>query len=351
MIGYKGFDKNLKCRGFQYEIWQTYTLDGDLEICNNGFHFCETISDVYNYYPKDGNTRICKVEALGKIVSGEGGKHCTDKIKILEEITNNSIKKCNVNATSTGYCNTGNYNSGDYNTGNNNSGKYNTGDYNDGNYNVGNYNSGDSNNGSHNSGDDNVGSHNSGDGNVGSYNSGNRNTDYFNFGDYNNGSYNSGDHNNGNSNSGNFNIGNYNTGNGNIGSFNTGDHNNGFFNTTDATIRLFNKDSNMTISEFYKTKAYEIIMYIIRYAEYSEWVQEHRMTKEEKEKHPDYKVTRGYMKYVGRTNRTQQIIWDNLSEEDKNEVMSLPNFDKDIFKQCTGIDVERRENLKKPMQK
>ena len=50
MKGYKGFDKDLKCNSLQYEIDKTYEIDGFLEMCKNGFHFCKKLIDVNNYY-------------------------------------------------------------------------------------------------------------------------------------------------------------------------------------------------------------------------------------------------------------------------------------------------------------
>ena len=62
--GYKGFDKDMTCRGFQYESGKDYTYDGDIECCRSGFHFCENPLEVLSYYPP-ATSRFCEVEGSG----------------------------------------------------------------------------------------------------------------------------------------------------------------------------------------------------------------------------------------------------------------------------------------------
>ena len=64
MKGFKGFDKDLKCRGFQYAIGETTTHDGTVSLCNRGLHFCESPLDTFTFY-KPGASRYAEVEADG----------------------------------------------------------------------------------------------------------------------------------------------------------------------------------------------------------------------------------------------------------------------------------------------
>lgn len=86
IIGIKGFDKDLKCSSFQYEIGKEYYSPKKPRLCSEGFHFCQTLNDVFCFYPnKDGN-RYCIVEATGDIDYGFD-KSATNRIKIIRELT------------------------------------------------------------------------------------------------------------------------------------------------------------------------------------------------------------------------------------------------------------------------
>ena len=87
IIAYKGFDENLCCRGFQYEIGKKYVQEGEIECCWNGFHACTNPFDVLDYYEADGKNRYCEVEQSGAIKTGIGdSKQASSKIKIKAEI-------------------------------------------------------------------------------------------------------------------------------------------------------------------------------------------------------------------------------------------------------------------------
>lgn len=79
---YKGFDKNLRCRDFQYKIGGIYEMDGEIKVCNRGFHACESPFDVFDYYTMI-DSRFCEVEQDGNISKEDRGtKICSSKIKI-----------------------------------------------------------------------------------------------------------------------------------------------------------------------------------------------------------------------------------------------------------------------------
>ena len=100
--GYKGFDKDLKCRGYQYEIGKTHEMDEDVEICERGFHAVPAENsplDVFGFYaPADDNgipNRFCEVEASGTIKKSDD-KIAASKLKVVAEIGIVGIVKAHI---------------------------------------------------------------------------------------------------------------------------------------------------------------------------------------------------------------------------------------------------------------
>ena len=86
MKGYKFMESDMTCLGFQYEIGKEYSVEDELKICENGFHFCENPFDCLEYYDNiEIDKRLFLVEATGEVIS-QGDKSVTNKIKIVEEI-------------------------------------------------------------------------------------------------------------------------------------------------------------------------------------------------------------------------------------------------------------------------
>ena len=167
---------------------------------------------------------------------------------------------------------------------------------------------------------------------TGRCNTGNRNTGNRNTGNRNTGNRNTGDWNTGNRNTGNRNTGNRNTGDWNKSSFNTG-----CFNTEEQKIMLFNKPSNMTYSEWLDSDARYLLNQIPK--DVVEWVYEEDMTDEEKAAHPTYETTGGYLKVLDES-ECGQLWWGSLSDRRKEIIKAIPNFDAEIFFQCTGVRVD-----------
>ena len=81
---YKGFNSDLTCRDFQYEVGKEYEQKGNIEACENGFHACENPMDVFGYYPPK-NSRYCEIEQSGTIDRSQD-KIASSKIRIQCEI-------------------------------------------------------------------------------------------------------------------------------------------------------------------------------------------------------------------------------------------------------------------------
>jgi len=266
----------------QYTCPGKFEEEGELDVCGHGMHFCQTAADCFNYYSFNSENKVAEVIAYGEVRT-DGDKSCTDKLEIVREIPWDEVLRIvNIGKNCTGRCNTGDWNTGDWNTGNRNTGNRNTGDC------------------------------NTGDCNTGNRNTGNRNT--------------------GNRNTGNRNTGNRDTGDGERASFNTG-----CFNTEEQKIMLFNKPSDMTYREWIDSDARYLLNQIPK--DVVEWVYEEDMTDAEKAAHPTYETTGGYLKVLDES-ECGQLWWGSLSDRRKEIIKAIPNFDAEIFFQCTGVRVD-----------
>lgn len=230
--GYKVFNPDWTCRGFQYEVGKIFEEDVKPSCCDRGFHFCEKAADCFSYYSFNSENRVAEVIALGE-VDTDGKKSCTNKIQIVREIPwQELLTIVNTGKDCTGLCNTGNRNTGDWNKS----------------------------------------------------------------------------------------------------SFNTG-----CFNTEEQKITLFNKPSDITYNDWLRSDARYLLNQIPK--DVVEWVYEEDMTDEEKAANPTYETTGGYLKVLNES-ECGQLWWGSLSDFQKNYIKSIPNFDAEIFEQCTGIKVD-----------
>jgi hypothetical protein len=270
--GFKVFNPDWTCRGFQYKVGETFVHNGNIEMCGAGFHFCQKASDCFNYYNFNSQNKVAEVEALG-LVETQEDKSVTDKIKIIREIEwSELLTIVNDGKNCTGLGNTGSRNTGDWNTGSRNTGDWNTGSRNTG---------------SRNTGDWNTGSRNTGDWNTGDWNSTNYST--------------------------------------------------GFFNSVEQNIFLFNKPTSMSRDEIHSLKGIQILNWNF---ENSWWIYSVNMSDDEKKSNPKYETTGGYLKTVD-FKTACKMMWENLSENERQEVMKLPNFDSNIFYEITGIIISK----------
>src|SRR6185369_10603921 len=126
--GFKCFDKDMKCRGFQFEVGKTYEHKGPISMCESGFHYCEKAQDIFNYYNFDPTNRVCAVESPVKDTKKGEDKNVTSCLTILRELTWHEV----LDAVNTGRGNSGDSNSGHWNSGHRNSGHWNSGHRNSG---------------------------------------------------------------------------------------------------------------------------------------------------------------------------------------------------------------------------
>ena len=243
----KGFDTELKCRGFQFEIGETYKIEHTepMKLCTNTvFHFCDSLSKVHQFYNVDRDNRFCVIEALGEVIT-DGSKCGSDHIRIIRELTEEELK------IMTGRIN----------------------------------------------------------GNAGLFNSGYRNS-----GDMNSGYMNSGDRNSGIANKCN-------------------ESNGVFCNESDMNIRIFNKPSGMSLHDFYNSK-----FWVAMCSESYELTVWESYTEEERAADPEKDRRGGHL--VGRTpEEAWAEWWEKLTDENREIIKQIPNFDPDVFKDITGIEV------------
>ena len=280
MIGYKATDKDGCCKGFKFEVGKTYiknTSKEELKCCTDKvFHFCRELFAI----EKESNYKLSE-SRLFEVIAGDcvrsGDKYGTNSLTIIREIEGEEKLEL---------INSGNRNSGDWNSGNYNSGNRNSGNRNSGNRNSGDCNSGD-----------------------------------YNTGDYNTGNYNSGFCNSGNLNSGDWNSGDYNSGN----------RNSGFFNSNEPNVRMFNKDT--------KLKKDDINIPSWCYFNLTVWVSHDTATEEDKEVHKkEIETCGGFLKTL-EYKEAWKLAYDKTNDKEKIQLFNLPNFDVDIFKEISGIDV------------
>ena len=287
MKGYKVFNSDWTCRGYQYEVGKTYEMAESPKCYEMGFHFCKRLVDCFNYYNFDPNNKVAEIEAIGGIdFNDTNSKCCTNKIVILKELTwAEVLDMCNTGKGNSGKRNSGNYNSGDYNCGDSNSGNYNSGHCNSGHHNTGDYNSGEN--------------------NSGGYNSGN-----YNSGDYNSGHYNS------------------------------GNHNSGYCNTNTPKVRMFNHVTDFDFDDKTITRFENILFNCPQSYKYSDFISISDMSEDEIIRHPECETIGGYIKTII-VEADKQKWWDeDVSDDDKEFIKSLPYFDAEIFYECVGIRIK-----------
>lgn len=307
--GYKAFNSDWTCRDKQYSCPGVFEEDGELELCKNGIHFCKDIEKCFYYYPFKRNMHIAKVIAIGDVIEDEcRDKYCTNKLVIVEEIPFETIECLkNIGIDNDGFLNYGYGNIGDYN--------------------FGGWNIGDRNNGLFNRGSNNSGKYNIGSGNSGNYNIGNENIGSWNVGG---------------GNSGNYNIGNCNSGDWNI-----GNNSNGLFNTQPQKIYMFNKPTNLTYEE--ARQAYKVLgAFESRLKTWLITKYNHPyLSRIELEQHPHYACSAfhdngSFCSCVDMDKIKEEMnkmYHQRFSQEEKEQILALPNFDAEIFKETTGIDV------------
>ena len=91
MKGYKGMNADMTCRGMRYEVGESYHVGGNITVCERGLHFCERLTDVFDYYEREGN-RFFEVEASGTVRT-DGKKSAASDLLIVRELGDIEINR------------------------------------------------------------------------------------------------------------------------------------------------------------------------------------------------------------------------------------------------------------------
>jgi len=86
IVAYKGFDSNMQCRGFQYEVGQHYVHNGPVRQCDSGFHVCQNPLDVLDFYGLEKGNRFAKVTVGGMIDRGDNKKWSAAELTVEVEL-------------------------------------------------------------------------------------------------------------------------------------------------------------------------------------------------------------------------------------------------------------------------
>ena len=242
MKGYKVFNSDWTCRGYQYEVGKTYEMAESPKCYEMGFHFCKRLVDCFNYYNFDPNNKVAEIEAIGEIdFNDTNSKCCTNKIVILKELTwAEVLDMCNTGKGNSGKRNSGNYNSGDYNSGH----------------------------------------------------------------------------------------------------YNSGNHNSGYCNTNTPKVRMFNHVTDFDFDDKTITRFENILFNCPQSYKYSDFISISDMSEDEIIRHPECETIGGYIKTII-VEADKQKWWDeDVSDDDKEFIKSLPYFDAEIFYECVGIRIK-----------
>ena len=93
ITAYKGFDQDLKCRDFQYEIGKTYKHKGEVSVCNSGFHACENPLNVFDYYPPTSRFAIVKCAGVSTHSRPKAAGVLSDQSVVKDVVSTHSRPK------------------------------------------------------------------------------------------------------------------------------------------------------------------------------------------------------------------------------------------------------------------